>query len=206
MTPLFPLAIAFLSTTTTAFTTRPFLSTISTRHHTKMSASNFSSLPPLLTPTGEPLPPSSLPSLLAGKRIALYFSAGWCPMCTSFEPSLVQFIRACNNAGDDRGVVQLLYIPSDRSREAALSRATDELLEDLNLLSVPFGPHAEEMKRKYKIWAGSECGSLGRDRRSGVPALVVLDSKGEEMAFLGVESLGVKALEGWDLGDGNGVW
>ena len=28
---------------------------------------------------------------LAGKRVALYFAAGWCPMCTSFEPALEKY-------------------------------------------------------------------------------------------------------------------
>ena len=29
-----------------------------------------------------------------GKRVGLYFAAGWCPMCMSFEPSLAQFVEA----------------------------------------------------------------------------------------------------------------
>ena len=45
-------------------------------------------------------------------------------------------------------------------------------------------------------------------RRSAVwlPALVVLGSDGEELAFVPAESQGVRALQEWPLDDARGVW
>lgn len=77
----------------------------------------------------------------------------------------------------------------------------------MGMMSVPLGEEADNMKIKWKIWAGAESGKLGTGRRSGVPALVVLDSKnGDEIAFLAAESKGAGALGGWPLDDANCVW
>lgn len=136
---------------------------------------------------------------LAGKRVALYFAAGWCPMCTSFEPSLLQFREAAASSGKD---IELIYVPSDRSEADAVKRTSA-----LGLISVPIGDEADEMKKRWKIWAGVESVKLGTGRRSGVPALVVLDSKnGDELAFLPTESQGSNALNSWPLDDAAGLW
>ena len=137
--------------------------------------------------------------LLNGKRVAYYFAAGWCPMCTSFEPSLLQFRQAAKDSDKD---LELIYVPSDRSAENAAKRSAA-----FQMLSVPFGDDADQLKRDFNIWAGSESLKFGFKRRSGVPALVVLDGKkGEEMAFLAAESQGVNALKTWPLDDEKGVW
>ena len=141
-----------------------------------------------------------LQAKLQGKRVALYFSAGWCPMCTSFEPALQQFKQA---AAESEQPMEFIYVSSDRSESDALKRAAQ-----MGMMSVPFDQTAD-YKKKYKIWAGSESikfGFLGR--RSGVPALVVLDNKeGDELAFLATESQGVNALGNWPLDDeANGIW
>ncbi len=48
---------------------------------------------------------------------------------------------------------------------------------------------------------------LGTERRSGVPALVVLDSiNGDELSFLPTEREGAKALLSWPLDNSNGIW
>ena len=117
---------------------------------------------------------------LAGKRVALYFSAGWCPMCTNFEPSLQTFLQASEDSGKP---ITIIYVPSDRSQE-----------------------QADDLKKQFKVWTGSEALRLGLGRRSGVPALVVLGSDGEELAFVPAESQGVRALQEWPLDDARGVW
>ena len=118
-------------------------------------------------------------------------------MCTSFEPSLKSFVQACQDSGKD---VELVYVPSDRSADEAQKRASA-----LDMLCVPF-ERADELKKQHRVWAGSEALKLGMGRRSGVPALVVLDSEGAELAFVAAESQGVRALQAWPLDDGRGVW
>ena len=119
-------------------------------------------------------------------------------MCTRFEPSLMKFQSAAASSGKN---VEIIYVPSDRSEDAVIKRTTE-----MKMMSVPFGEKADEIKTKYKIWSGSECGKLGTDRRSGVPALVVLSKNGGELAFLDAESRGAGALGSWPLEDDGCVW
>ena len=136
---------------------------------------------------------------LEGKRVALYFSAGWCPMCTSFEPSLDAFRKA---ASDSEKPVELIYVPSDRSEEDVLQRA-----KSLKIPLFASLEKASDLKKKFLVWSGSETPKFGTGRRSGVPALVVLNpTDGTEMAFVDAEGKGVKALESWPLNDDSGVW
>lgn len=119
-------------------------------------------------------------------------------MCTAFEPSLLQFREAAASSGKD---IEIIYVPSDRSDADVVTRT-----KKLNMMSVKMG-EADEMKKRYKIWAGVESLKLGTGRRSGVPALVVLDSKnGDELAFLPAESQGSKALNSWPLDNLDGFW
>ena len=157
------------------------------------------SLPALNRPDGTIISPDRLPAALNGKRVALYFSAGWCPMCTSFEPSLMEFIHKNRESSKD---VEVIYVPSDESINDVVERTSA-----MGMMSVPFGEDADAIKSRYKVWAGIECSRLGTDRRSGVPSLVVLDSmNGNEMAFLPTESMGARALDMWPLDDPNAVW
>ena len=55
-----------------------------------------------------------------GKRVGLYFAAGWCPMCTSFEPSLVQFVEATRSPESNAPPVQLIYVSSEPAKASAL--------------------------------------------------------------------------------------
>eukprot|EP00978_Attheya_sp_CCMP212_P011396 scaffold28114_cov53-Attheya_sp.AAC.5 len=142
--------------------------------------------------------PESLAERLDKKRVAYYFAAGWCPMCTSFEPALVQFRQA---ALDSQKPVQLIYVPSDRTPTDASKRASA-----MGMWSVPHGVEADALKKSFKIWSGAESMKLGFGRRSGVPALVVLDTDGAEMTFIEAESKGVQSLSAWPLNDEKGVW
>jgi nucleoredoxin len=157
-----------------------------------------SALPPIVNADGSELSSDAISEKLANKRVALYFAAGWCPMCTSFEPALLKFREAAAEAGTP---VEMIYVPSDRSESDQTKRASA-----MNMLTVPFDK-ADNLKLKYKIWSGAESSMLGVGRRSGVPALVVLDGeKGEEMTFIAAESQGVRALGSWPLDDKRGVW
>mmetsp|Transcript_24646 Transcript_24646/g.68049 ORF Transcript_24646/g.68049 Transcript_24646/m.68049 type:complete len:205 (+) Transcript_24646:242-856(+) len=161
------------------------------------SADAISSLPPLSDTESDGLVSGdALRDRLAGKRVALYFSAGWCPMCTSFEPALNSFREAASDSGKP---VELVYVPSDRSDDDALKRAAA-----LGMMTLT-KDQAADCKKRFNIWAGSESLAFGFGRRSGVPALVVLDDQtGDEMAFLPAEARGTSALGDWPLDEG--VW
>lgn len=146
---------------------------------------------PLLGPTGTPI--ADLPARVTGKRVGLYFSAGWCPMCTRFEPHLLQFRKECAEQGTP---IELIYVPSDRSEAAALGRANE-----LQFAMVAFD-HADALKKKWKVWAGSEVSTLGSDRRSGVPAIVVVSPDDKELAFVDAERSGADSLKKWNVGIG----
>ena len=121
-------------------------------------------------------------------------------MCTSFDPSLLQFRQAAQESAKD---LELIYVPSDRTADAALERT-----RAMNMVSVPFGKEADKLKKRFGVWAGAEAVKFGRDgRRSGVPALVVLNAQnGEELAFVPAEAQGAKALGEWPLDDEKGIW
>jgi nucleoredoxin len=161
---------------------------------TQLRATSLSSL---LDESGNELSADMLQSKLENKRVALYFSAGWCPMCTSFEPALIKFRKEAAEKGNP---IELVYVSSDRTAADQAKRAAS-----MDMLSVPFEQTAD-FKREYKIWAGSEAIKFGFGRRSGVPALVVLDKNAEEMAFVAAESQGVKALNTWPIDDLSGIW
>ena len=162
-------------------------------------SSAISSLLPLVSEDGSFVMSSEeeLKEQFQGKRVALYFSAGWCPMCTSFEPALIQFKKAAEDSGKP---VEIVYVPSDRSESDASKRA-----ESMGMVAVPFDK-AGNYKKSFGVWAGSEALKFGfGGRRSGVPALVVLDpNDGTELAFVAAESQGARALGNWPLDDG--VW
>mmetsp|Transcript_14250 Transcript_14250/g.25740 ORF Transcript_14250/g.25740 Transcript_14250/m.25740 type:complete len:195 (-) Transcript_14250:9-593(-) len=194
MNPLVPIACLAFVNARTSLSNRKMSQCLATA-----SRDALASLPSLNTSDGSAMKADALADQLKGKRVALYFAAGWCPMCTSIEPSLLQFREAAVSSGKD---VEIIYVPSDRSEADVIKRT-----KAMGMLSVPIGEEADAMKKRYKIWAGAECMKLGIGRRSGVPALVVLDSKnGDEMAFLPTESEGAKALSAWPLDDDSGLW
>ena len=55
-------------------------------------------------------------------------------------------------------------------------------------------PLASTLKRRYRVWSGMEMGTFGARRRSGVPAIVVVDAHGDEVAFLPAEREGASTL------------
>lgn len=127
----------------------------------------------------------------AGKRVALYFTAGWCPMCTMFEPALNKYRLDAEGKGMP---VECVMVSSDLSATDASQRA-----KTLGMVQVAYdGGFREALKRKFRSWSGRESSQLGSERRSGgVPALVVLDENGEEMAFLDAEREGGEVLQKW---------
>jgi len=142
----------------------------------------------LLGPLGEG-------KLSGGKRVALYFGASWCPMCRRFEPSMITFREAAELAGKP---IELIYVPSEGNENDAKASA--------KRLGMPLVSQekAAELKSQFRVWSGREAWEFGTDRRSGVPALVVLgDENLEEIQFLPAEAKGSKVLSEWSDGS---VW
>ena len=71
-----------------------------------------------------------------GKRVGLYFAAGWCPMCTSFEPSLVQFVEATRSPESNAPPVQLIYVSSDMDEAMVLARSFGRRMQVLKTSEV----------------------------------------------------------------------
>lgn len=156
----------------------------------RMMSSASAGLPPLADADGNPVEPS-----FEGKRVGLYFTAGWCPMCTNFEPALAQYKKASDEAGKP---IELVMVSSDRSAADAAKRAAA-----LGMVMVPYeGDHRADIKRRHGVWSGSEVFQLGMKRRSGVPAIVVIDPQGDELAFVDAEASGANALSKWPLDEG----
>ena len=147
-------------------------------------------LAPIQDQHGSPLSEAAVGERLTGKRVGLYFTAGWCPMCTRFEPPLLQFREACQQSGKP---IELIYVSSDENPEVQRKRALQ-----LDMLQVAHDS-AQSLKKQFGVWAGKECITFGLRRRSGVPAIVVLDTELNEATFLDAEGCGVQALENWPL-------
>lgn len=131
-------------------------------------------------------------AMLGSPRVALYFAAGWCPMCTQFEPHLIAFRAAAEKVGKP---IDLVYVSSERSAAEQTAR-----VQALGMLQVPFEGDARALlKKQHRVWPGREVGEFGNDRRSGVPALVVLGEDGQEIAFIDAERSGAASLKKWIL-------
>lgn len=132
-----------------------------------------------------------------GKRVGLYFAAGWCPMCTSFEPSLTAFVEATRSPESNAPPVQLIYVSSDGSEEDAGARAAALGMDRVDVAT------AQELKKTFKVWSGRERPAFGDGRRGGVPAIVVVDRECNELQYLNAEGEGAAALGQWKDG---GAW
>lgn len=52
-----------------------------------------------------------------------------------------------------------------------------------------------------QVWAMRENGEFGGGRDSGIPTLVVIDDRGEELERIRLEMSGVKGLQQWRFQD-----
>jgi hypothetical protein len=68
---------------------------------------------------------------------------------------------------------------------------------------------AKKLKAKYGIWSGMESKDFQEGtttRRSGVPAIVVLDIEGGELTYLNAEAETIAVMADWPLDDPKGVF
>mmetsp|Transcript_30407 Transcript_30407/g.74496 ORF Transcript_30407/g.74496 Transcript_30407/m.74496 type:complete len:161 (-) Transcript_30407:275-757(-) len=134
-------------------------------------------------------------SSLKGKLVALYFSAHWCPPCRQFTPTLKDVYEETS----DKHNFQVVFVSSDDSQEA-MKGYMNEAHGDWLAVSYD-SPLRNELKRKYGACAGKEQQEVKvEERRSGIPALVVLQPDGAELCFDGTGELsasGPVAVKRW---------
>jgi len=98
-------------------------------------------------------------SELAGKSLALYFSAHWCPPCRGFTPKLAAVYKAMKDSG--RTDFEFIFVSSDND-EAAFN----EYHGEMPWLALPYA------RRKEKELLSSRFGV------NGIPTLVTIDAEG----------------------------
>lgn len=106
-------------------------------------------------------------SQLNGKYTAFYFSAKWCPPCRAFTPKLVNF----RNQNSEK--FEVVFVSSDRSSGGQ----TDYM-------------NAYDMPWPATKWRGTDSNNLSRKFSvRGIPALIVVNSKGEVVSRRGTSDL-----------------
>lgn len=95
---------------------------------------------------------------LAGKHLALYFSAHWCPPCKRFTPELVKTYAAIKARRDD---VEFVFVSGDRD-----AKSFDAYFKDMPWLALPFDEERyEALSSHFEV--------------QGIPTLVVLSPEGK---------------------------
>lgn len=119
---------------------------------------------------------------LAGKKVALYFSAHWCPPCRQFTPKLVQTYQRWQQKEAD---IEIVFVSFDHGRKKMYKYMNGE---QMPWLAKPYN------KRENKKLAN-------KLNVSGIPSLIVFDTNGEIITSQGrahVSRHGVKALQKWN--------
>ncbi|CAE8625855.1 unnamed protein product [Polarella glacialis] len=130
---------------------------------------------------------------ISGKVVALYFSAHWCPPCRGFTPALRQFYESLKKSGEP---IEIIFVSGDKSEEEFRDYF---LKEHGDWLAVDFGAEKERaaLSKQYGV--------------SGIPSLIVVDSKGQPVSDSGREDVAgatspeaaVKAFEAWKKAAGD---
>jgi len=96
---------------------------------------------------------------LKGKKVAIYFSAHWCPPCRGFTPKLAERYKELVGKGEN---FEIVFVSSDRDEESF-----KEYYASMPWLALPFAERDTKAKlsKKFKV--------------SGIPALIILDEQGE---------------------------
>ncbi|KAF4727909.1 hypothetical protein FOZ62_024431, partial [Perkinsus olseni] len=128
--------------------------------------------------------------VLSGKeKIALYFSAHWCPPCRKFTPILKEFYEDVKEEDEDK--LEIIFISSDKSEEEQVEYHKEDQGE---WLRVPYGDveTRDALKKEFGVCAGIEKENLGiiNNHKSGIPCLLVLDAdKKDVKIFDGVNDV-----------------
>ena len=96
---------------------------------------------------------------LEGKKVALFFSAGWCPPCKEFLPKLVEFYEEANK---EEKKLEIVYVSVDKTEEQY-----KEHFAEMPWLAIPFS-ETERIER-LEDFAEAE----------NIPKVVFLNDSGE---------------------------
>jgi len=117
----------------------------------------------ILKREGDEYKPINPEEHLAGKVVALYFSAHWCPPCRQFTPILKDFYEALI---DSDKPFEIIFVSFDRSEEDLKSYMHEA---HGNWCTFAFGdPSIKELADKYHV--------------NGIPALIVINDKGDSVS------------------------
>lgn len=96
---------------------------------------------------------------LQGKKLALYFSAHWCPPCRGFTPDLVKLYDTMKASGRDD--FEFIFVSSDRDENAF-----KEYHGEMPWLALPYANRKgkEALSTMFKV--------------EGIPSLVTIDENG----------------------------
>ena len=89
-------------------------------------------------------------SSLAGKVVAVYFSAHWCPPCRAFTPTLIAAYNAAQKAGYP---FELVFVSSDEDQEGF-----DDYTKDMPWPSVKFEVSTTDSERHQRAHSGATVG------------------------------------------------
>ena len=100
---------------------------------------------------------------LAGKKLALYFSAHWCGPCRGFTPELVKMYNSMKASGRDD--FEFIFCSSDRDENAF-----KEYHSEMPWLALPFANRKgkDALSARFKV--------------QGIPTLVTIDENGFTIA------------------------
>lgn len=118
---------------------------------------------------------------LAGKKVAIYFSAQWCPPCRAFTPKLVE---AYTRLKAENKPFEVVFVSSDRNEKDMKKYIRDY---KMSWLHVNFGdPEQGALRKRFGV--------------SGIPMLAVVDAEGKTLpvnARNDVMSHGAAAFDRW---------
>jgi thiol-disulfide isomerase/thioredoxin len=115
---------------------------------------------------------------LAGKTVALYFSAHWCPPCRQFTPKLAELYRQLKAQNNNK--FEVIFVSCDHTEDEFLS-----YFGEMPWYAVPYGDHQRE----------AICGQF---RVSGIPRLTVLNSSGRIIEENAVQhGISPQHIEAW---------
>ena len=113
----------------------------------------------------------------------------WCPLCRRFTPALRAFQKRFADT------IDIVFVSSDSNAEDAWRHFQDGGQGESWLALDWADPLSAALKKRHRVWSGRETLEFGTGRRSGVPAVVVVDSAGDEVAFMAAEREGANALK-----------